>query len=155
MENKILYTHRYLWAFIVTMLSCYPVHAQLQAYGGKQNDNNCKVIYLVNPSETIFYIAGMKQNDVGSCYTFPEEKAGNTRYTINLSSNKDNYLLLLPKDTIVYNVLMKADDIRKEKALSILTKTSTKVIATNNDKKRNKQISKLDGKRITIAVIEK
>ena len=130
--------------------------AQLQAYSGKQHDNNCKTIYLVNPTDSIYYIAGLNQKDLLDCQTFMGRLQQHTKkFMINVSNNEDDYLLLLPNDTIAYNVLISAADDVYEKMLSLRLKNSAEVIGTNNDKKRNRQIRRLNGRKITLPIIER
>lgn len=130
-------------------------NAQLAAYTGKSNDNNCKLIYLVNPSsKTIYYIAGMSQNELNDCRTFSIKKSTETTYEINISKNEDAYLLLLPKDTIAYKILMGSENESKNKQLLLLAKRSDEVININNDKKRLKKINKLEGGWLRIPVTE-
>jgi len=133
-----------------------PLLAQLKAFGGRQNDHNCKEIFLVNPSDSIFYIAGLHQNDLGNCRTFGGKKRTQSPvFRINVSDNEDNYLLLLPKDTIVYNVLIPSEIAQQEKQLSVMVRCSATVIDINNDKKRNRKISRLEGRRLYLNIIEK
>jgi len=154
MRNKMLYVLQCA-AIAVPALVPVAVSAQLQAFGGRQNDNNCKTIYLVNPSENIYYIAGMKQTELGACRSFPAIQASGLRYRINLSDNEKDFLLLLPKDTIAYNVLMSAEDGAKEKEICVIVRESPEVIGTNNDKKRNRQIGRLDGRNMNLEVAER
>jgi hypothetical protein len=131
-------------------------NAQLNVFGGKENDNNCKTFYLVNATDSIFYVAGLKQDQLKDCQTFSNNAhSQNSKFIIDVSTNEDHYLLLLPKDTIAYNILIGADNFAKEKELSLLFRNSPCVIATNNDKKRNRQIRRLPADRIVLPVIEK
>ncbi|HRO44058.1 MAG TPA: hypothetical protein PL009_14580 [Flavipsychrobacter sp.] len=137
-------------------LFCNTAFGQLKAYGGKQTDNHCKVIYLVNPTDSIYYIAGLNQNEVNDCRTFNSKTQTHTqKFRINVSNNETNHLLLLPKDTITYNVLMPTTSNEQEKELSILVRMSEEVIATNNDKKRNRQIMRLSPKRMNLTITER
>jgi hypothetical protein len=140
------------------LLACAALNtnAQMNVYGGKENDNNCKTFYLVNSTDSIFYVAGLKQDQLKDCQTFSNNaRSQNSKFTIDVSTNEDHYLLLLPKDTIVYNILIGADNFAKEKELSLLFRNSPCVIATNKDKKRNRQIKRLPRNRIVLPVIEK
>ena len=111
--------------------------AQLKAYGYKQSDNSCKVIYLVNPTDSIYYVAGLKQNELSDCQTFNSKLQSHTdKLRINVSNNEDEYLLLLPKDTIAYNVLISREFEQKEKELSVFIRNEPDEHAT--DKRSNK-----------------
>ena len=130
--------------------------AQLQAYGGRSTDNNCKIIYLVNPSaDSIYYIAGVEQNSLEECLTFStEQDKTSEKYLINVSKYDGAYLLLLPKDTIAYNIIIPSEQDVQEKELILLSRLSPSVIATNDDKKRNKKIGKLAGRWMRLAITE-
>jgi hypothetical protein len=128
----------------------------MTVYGGKENDNNCKTFYLVNPTDSIFYIAGLRQEQLKDCQTFlSNTRSGDGKLLINVSNNEDRYLLLLPKDTIAYRVLIGAENFAKEKMFSLLFRNSPCVIATNKERKRTRQINRLPGSRIVLPVIEK
>jgi hypothetical protein len=136
--------------------TAFQANAQLNVFGGKENDNNCKTFYLVNATDSIFYVAGLKQDQLKDCQTFSNNAhSQNSKFIIDVSANEDHYLLLLPKDTIAYNILIGADNFAKEKELSLLFRSSPCVIATNNDKKRYRQIRRLPASRIVLPVIEK
>jgi len=141
-------------ALVLVFIFSGDAYAQLRAYGGRQNDNSCKLLYVTNPSDSIFYVAGLKQTDLKDCLSFSPSNIQGAPYRIDLSTNENDYLLLLPKDTIAYKILLSTEDNSKEKELSLFVRISPDVIATNNDKKRNKQISRLRGWRINLDVIE-
>ena len=147
---------RLLFFNMACMVMAVGAKAQLKAYGGRSNDNNCKIVYLVNPaSDSIYYIAGLKQKDLKDCQTFANSAASGSKVAINVSTSEKDYLLLLPKDTIAYNILVSSTDNAKDKELSVLLRISPDVININNDKKRNRQIARLPMRRIVVPIIEK
>lgn len=131
--------------------------AQLQAYTEKNIDNNCQTIYLVNPTDSIFYVAGLKQGDLENCQTFTarHKKDNPEVIRISISLNEENYLLLLPKDTIAYKILMNQEMIMKHKELFLFLRPSPQVISINEDKKRLRKIEKLEGRNMTVVVKER
>lgn len=136
---------------IVAVLAPTLAHAQLKLYGGRQNDNNCKVFFLVNPTDSIYYIAGLQQNQLSDCQTFSSKIMTHSgRLRINVSINEEAYLLLLPKDTIAYKILISANSLERDMEMQVLLRHSTEVINTNNDKKRNRQIKRLDGRTLIL-----
>jgi hypothetical protein len=151
---------------LITALAClllaHASFAQLTAHYVSRTDNACKTIYLVNQSvDSIFYIAGMEQTDLKECQTFEsidfsimKRPYDSTRNVINLSRDLRSHLLLLPKDTIAYRMLISVGDDDKRKDLHLLARYSPSVIATNATRKRNKQIRKLPAKWLTIPVSE-
>ena len=130
--------------------------AQLMAYGGRQTDNKCKTVYLVNPSaDSIYYVAGTKDMDLTRCQTFqPEARHGYAKCTINVSDADGSFFLLLPKDTLTYNIIMSCPGSADEKYLLLSYRYSPAVINTNEEKKRNRQIRRLKGDSVAIPVIE-
>ncbi len=150
---------RCLLVAITSILSAFCFNkseAQLRAYGGRKTDNNCKTIYLVNPSfDSIYYIGGLDQKNINDCKTFfNDPRKATKKYVINVSKDEGAYLLLLPKDTIAYNIIIPAEQDQKSKELFLFSRYSPSVINTNEDKKRNKQIKKLDGRWMYVAVSE-
>jgi hypothetical protein len=145
----------FLSAFISILLFATQADAQLMAYSTRSQDNNCQLIYLVNPSDSILYIKGLSQEKINNCQTFTTISTKKVEYEINLSEKENNYLLLLPKDTIVYRALIPAESLMQPKKLLLQSRYSEKVLKTNNQKKRNKKISKLPAVWLTIPVIEK
>jgi hypothetical protein len=142
--------------FVCLTGQAYRADAQLKAYGGKQSDNSCKVIFLVNPTDSIYYIAGIGQNALPDCQTFNSRLQEHTgKFRINVSNHEDDFLLLLPKDTIAYNILIPADQAPRDKELSVLLRNSAEVIGINNDKKRNRQIKRLEPRRVNLPIIER
>jgi hypothetical protein len=144
---------------LIALLTCLCLantsSAQLAAYYGSGTDNACKTIYLVNPSpDSIFYIAGLEQKDLNECQSFNSNNQDLLKSTIYLSSKEKGYLLLLPKDTITYKILVSAEVAHKDKELSLLARYSPSVIPTNKDKKRNRQIKRLPGQMRLVPVIE-
>lgn len=130
------------------------MQAQLKVVGGRQNDNNCKVFYLVNPTDSIYYIAGLQQNQLSDCQTFSSKIMTHSgRLRINVSVNENENLLLLPRDTIAYKILISANSLQRDVEIQLFLRYSGAVINTNNDKKRNRQIKRLDG-RILILKLE-
>ena len=107
--------------------------AQLMAYGGRQTDNKCKTIYLVNQStDSIYYIAGTKDMDLTRCQTYQlEPRHGHTKCTINVSDADGSFFLLLPKDTLTYNIIMSCPVPADEKYLLLSYRYSPAVINTN------------------------
>ncbi|MBS1781712.1 MAG: hypothetical protein JSS78_01465 [Bacteroidetes bacterium] len=130
--------------------------AQLQAFTGRNTDNNCQTIYLVNPTDSIYYVAGLKQEDLENCQTFTarHKKDDIDAIRISISLNEENYLLLLPKDTIAYKILMNQEMIPKHKELFLFLRPSPLVISINEDKKRLRKIEKLEGRNIIVIVKE-
>lgn len=131
------------------------VYAQLAAYSGKQSDNQCNTVYLVNPSSDIFYVAGLEQNELSDCRTFNSIVAENGRLRISVNINSEKYLLLLPGDTIAYKILVAAADNDKQKELSLLVRRSSVVLRTNNDRKRLRQIRRLPQMNVHLPIVEK
>ena len=117
--------NHYFFRFILTgfcFCCSYNCEAQLRAYGGKQTDNNCKTIYLVNPSaDSIYYITGVKDIDISRCQTYElEPRNALAKCTINISGSGGGYFLLLPKDTLAYNIIMSCSKEATEKHLMFM-----------------------------------
>jgi hypothetical protein len=131
-------------------------NAQLLAFGEKSTDHNCKTIYLVNPSsDSIYYIGGVEQSNLKDCMSFfTEQDKRSEKYMINVSKSDGAYLLLLPKDTIAYKIIIPAEHDLQKKELLLLSRYCPTVISTNEDKKRIKQIKRLKGKWLHVAVTE-
>ena len=130
--------------------------AQLMAYGGRQTDNNCKTIYLVNQSaDSIYYIKGIHKS-IEDCQTFLNEQClqPSDDYQLIMWQNDGPFFLLLPRDTMAYNVLIPRDKEHLKKMLILSSRYSKKVFNTNEDKKRNRQIKRLKEAVIAIPVIE-
>ncbi|MBS1588132.1 MAG: hypothetical protein JST52_00815 [Bacteroidetes bacterium] len=112
---------------------------------------------MVNPTDSIFYVAGLKQGDLENCQTFTarHKKDNPEVIRISISLNEENYLLLLPKDTIAYKILMNQEMIMKHKELFLFLRPSPQVISINEDKKRLRKIEKLEGRNMTVVVKER
>ncbi|MBS1776836.1 MAG: hypothetical protein JSS64_11210 [Bacteroidetes bacterium] len=147
----------YLIFCIAFLYFPFSTKAQLQAYTEKNIDNNCQTIYLVNPTDSIYYVAGLKQGDLENCQTFTarHKKDNPEVIRISISLNEENYLLLLPKDTIAYKILMNQEMIMKHKELFLFLRPSPQVISINEDKKRLRKIEKLEGRNMTVVVKER
>jgi hypothetical protein len=145
-------------ALLVTslfLLNSFRSDAQIIAYSSRSVDNNCQLVYMVNNSDSIFYIKGLTQEKLNYCQTFTQVTTDKVAYEVNLSEKDNNYLLLLPKDTIIYRVLVPAASLDQPKKLLVQTNYSDKVIKTNDEKKRNKKIKKLKPTWVTLEVAEK
>ena len=67
--------------------------AQLNVYAGAQNDNHCKLFYLVNPTDHFFYIAGLGPNDLANCQTFAiKSTSPASPIEINISNDYRHWL---------------------------------------------------------------
>lgn len=140
----------------LVFLGSFSATGQLQAFAGKTGDNNCREFYLVNPGSNIYYVAGLSQNRLQDCQTFSSKVQGQSRrFRVNVSTNERDFLLLLPKDTIAYSILIPSEFQRTEKELSVLIRLSPSVINSNKDKKRNRQILRLPSERLNLFIIEK
>ena len=129
--------------------------AQLNVYAGAQNDNHCKLFYLVNPTDHFFYIAGLGPNDLANCQTFAiKSTSPASPIEINISNDYHEYALLLPRDTITYRILIPEGNETRKKLLILSARKSSGVIPTNEAKKRNRQIGRLPETLVRIPVIE-
>lgn len=151
-----LFRRSTVFGLAFVFLDFFSAAAQLQAFAGKTGDNNCREFYLVNPGISIYYVAGLSQNKLKDCQTFSSKVQGqNRRFRVNVSTNERDFLLLLPKDTIAYRILIPSEYQRIEKELSVLVRISPTVINSNKDKKRNRQILRLPSERLNLLIIEK
>ena len=127
--------------------------AQILAYRGDRNPGDCRIIYLVNPTDSIFYVSNPVIAKEDICQTFPLNVEGE-HPVLEFSSVNANgsFRLMLPKDTLEYKMLEGPETAASHNAGRFFVRYSNSVIGTYDDRKRNRKIQKLAGGWRTVVI---